>query len=128
MYKVIISGINGLTLDVNKHYDEFKKMCDKYLETKHPNVHVLCPDNFGYDQLATRYAREKYYQVSIVRLNTNRFGKGAAQIAHKQLCDAGEALIAFWDGKPNRTKYLIDTAIQSGLKIRIVNVNEFSKA
>ncbi len=128
MYRVIISGINTLTLDAEKHYDEFKKMCDKYLNSKHPEVHVLCPDNYGYDQLASRYAKEKYYQVSILRLDTKRFGKNAVQVANEQLCAAADALIAFWDGKPNRTKYLINEGIAKGLKIRIVDVNEFSKA
>lgn len=76
----------------------------------------------GADTLAWDIANEWNYAVRefpITKDDWDTFGKAAGPIRNRKMAEAGDALIAFWDGESRGTKNMIDTAMAMGLELHV---------
>lgn len=114
--KVVIAGGRDF-----KDYNLLKKKVDYYLQNVDEEIVVISGTAKGADRLGERYAKEKGYEIERYPADWDRFGKSAGYIRNGIMGKAGDALIAFWDGKSNGTSIMIQVAKKHGLKVRIVN-------
>lgn len=68
----------------------------------------------GADALAKKYAVENGIAYQEFLPNWNQLGKSAGFIRNKQIVDASDELVAFWDNKSPGTKHSIDIAETAG--------------
>lgn len=64
----------------------------------------------GADQLAERFAKKYNLDTVILIPEWNKHGKSAGYKKNKDIIDACDLCIAFWDGQSTGTKHTIDLA------------------
>jgi len=114
--KVIIAG--------GRDFDDYlllHKVCHNMLRRQHRDIQIVSGTAKGADQLGEKYAYMNGYPVKKFPADWDEHGNSAGYIRNKQMADYADALIAFWDGKSNGTKYMIDLAKKMKLKVKIVN-------
>lgn len=72
------------------------------------------------DQLALRYAKEKGYIATPVRLN-NLFGDAAIPIRYATMRAYSTAVVAFWDRKDKSIRKMISLSEKEGLAVRVAS-------
>lgn len=99
--KVIIAGTRWFN-----DYALLKERCDFYLSSIKVDA-ILCGECKGADLLGKRYAEERGVPVESFPADWKRYGRAAGQKRNKQMADAADCLIAFWDGESKGTKGMI---------------------
>jgi len=76
----------------------------------------------GADQLGERFAKENNYKIERYPANWKKYGNSAGPIRNKQMADAGDYFICFWDENSNGTKSMINfaKALKKPIKIKII--------
>lgn len=90
-------------------YEFLKKIIDY-----HPCTQIVSGGARGADTLAKRYAAEHCIPLKEFLPNWDAHGKAAGFIRNKQIVEAVDELVAFWDGESRGTKHSIDLAEQAG--------------
>jgi hypothetical protein len=67
----------------------------------------------GVDSIAAGYAEARGLSVVVFLPDWDRFGKSAGMIRNRQIVDAAQEVVAFWDGESRGTKGTIDLALQA---------------
>jgi len=114
MIKVIIAG--GRNFD---DYDKLCRVCDDFLKN-YCNIEIVSGACKGADLLGEQYAKEKGHKLTQFPANWKRYGKAAGPKRNQEMANYADALIAFWDGRSNGTKNMIDLATNAGLKVKVV--------
>ncbi|MBR0419588.1 MAG: DUF2493 domain-containing protein [Erysipelotrichaceae bacterium] len=115
MKKVIIAGTRYFN-----NYELLRKTCDEILAGK-SDIVIVSGRATGADILGERYATEKGNRVIRFLPDWNKYGKAAGPIRNKQMAEASDTLIAFWDGKSRGTKSMIDLARQNRLNVHAID-------
>lgn len=117
-FKVIIAGGR----DFND-YELLREKCDKYLSSKllTHSIVILSGSARGADSLGERYAAEHNFQIQRFPANWEKDGKCAGFLRNKQMAEAADALVAFWDGRSRGTGHMISLARMRNLQVRIVS-------
>lgn len=76
----------------------------------------------GADLLAKQYSEENNIQIKEFLPNYKSFGKAAPLVRNKEIVNASDKVIAFWDGFSKGTKFTIDYAISQKKSVRIFTV------
>lgn len=113
--KTIIAGSRSLK--------DFKLIQEAITESKFDVTRVIVGGAGGIDQLAERWAKEKFMRYTVFYPDWSR-GKSAGYIRNEKMADQADALIAIWDGKSVGTAHMIDIARKYGLKVYIKKVEE----
>lgn len=79
-----------------------------------------CPS--GADKLIEDYASDNYLPAVIFYPQYFEYGKRAPLERNKQIVEASNMLIAFWDGKSTGTAHTIGLAREKNIPIRIINI------
>lgn|SRR5665647_659423 len=74
----------------------------------------------GADLLAERYAFAHNIPTLIYKPDWKKYGRGAGVVRNKQILDAADMIVAFWDCVSKGTKNSIDTAKKMNKEVRIV--------
>ena len=82
----------------------------------------------GVDSLAERYANEMGVPVKIYLPDWTKHGKAAGPIRNKQIIEASDCVIAFWDEKSHGTKSSIKIAEDLGKPLTIFVYKEAIKS
>lgn len=101
-YKVAIVGSRDY-----HHLENVKEVVDKLL----PSWVVVTGGARGVDQAAERAARARGMQVQVILPDWQQHGKAAGPIRNRQIVDAADMIIAFWDLESPGTKSTIDYAL-----------------
>lgn len=80
---------------------------------------IICGEARGADYLGKKYARRNNIPVLSFPADWDKYGKRAGFIRNVEMAEAGDALIAMWDGVSKGTKHMIDTATIYKLEIYI---------
>ncbi|MBR3251110.1 MAG: DUF2493 domain-containing protein [Erysipelotrichaceae bacterium] len=115
MVSVIIAGTRYFD-----NYDLLEFSCDKVL-LGFKNVTVISGGAKGADSLGERYAAKKGFPVTRFLPDWDQYGKAAGPIRNKQMAEAADILIAFWDGNSRGTKSMIDLALQNHLNVHVID-------
>lgn len=113
-FAVIIAGTRTFG-----DYELLCQKCDVFFSAKKP-THIICGEARGADTLGRRYAEEHNIPVLSFPADWKTYGKSAGYRRNKQMAEAADALVAFWDGKSRGTKNMIDLAHEAKIPVRVV--------
>jgi len=77
----------------------------------------------GPDRAGEQWAAQQSIAVTTIKPNW-KLGKGAGLIANRQLAEAGEALVALFDGESKGTADMIEHMKSAGMPVHVVVVNQ----
>lgn len=90
----------------------------KTLDTLYPNISLIVSGGAkGADSFAERYAKEEGISTLIFKPDWKTHGKAAGFIRNKDIVEAADMVIAFWDGISKGTKNSMDHAEKMGKKL-----------
>jgi len=89
---------------------EFVKKILQY----HPCTQIVSGGAKGADMLAKRYAAENGIPIKEFLPNWDKDGRAAGYLRNKQIVNACDELIAFWDGESKGTAHSIRLAEEAG--------------
>lgn len=120
-FKVIIAGSRGFS-----NYKLLKEKCNEYLREKRKeyDIIIISGGARGADFYGEKYAQEEGFSLEVFPANWNKFGKSAGFIRNEQMAEVADALIAFWDGKSNGTKHMIEIMEDKKLLVRVIKYKE----
>ena len=105
--KIAIAGSRDYT-----NYDEASKYIDMCIRelAEDKDIIILSGRCRGADLLGERYANEHGYKTELFPARWDRYGKTAGIIRNKEMVNAADCIICFWDGKSKGTGALINLA------------------
>lgn len=117
-FKVIIAGSRNFS-----NYKLLKDVCNETLKEKKKeyNIVIVSGGARGADKAGEMYANEEKFDLEIFPADWKKFGKSAGFRRNEQMANVADAVIAFWDGKSNGTKHMIETAEKNNLDLRVIN-------
>ena len=83
-----------------------------------PITLIISGGAHGADKLAEKWAAENKIETLIFLPDWKKYGKSAGFIRNKDIIQACDAVVAFWDGKSKGTKHMIQLAHKHGLQVR----------
>lgn len=113
MFRVIIAGSRNFN-----DYEFLKQYMDFLLQNKQDIV-VLCGEARGADALGKRYALERGFSVQSFPADWKRFGRSAGVCRNRQMAEAADACVVFWDGVSHGSANMIAEAERAGLALRV---------
>jgi len=118
---IIASGRDypGLYDDFEESVIDIVRELDLYLiEGISEIIHGCCPT--GADALAQEFIERNELTASHFPAEWNKYGKAAGPMRNKHMVEAGDLLIAFWDGKSRGTGGIIQQAERASLPTHIM--------
>jgi predicted Rossmann fold nucleotide-binding protein DprA/Smf involved in DNA uptake len=93
-------------------YDLLSKWAHTYITGSWDarDITIISGGAKGADSLAEDFADEYGYEIEIFYPHWNELGKAAGFIRNKQIVDACDMVLAFWDGKSKGTEHTIRLA------------------
>ena len=76
----------------------------------------------GIDSCAEAYAKAKGLKLTVFAPEYERFGRGAPIVRNKRIVDYADEVLAFWNGKSNGTKSVIEYCKKQGKTVTVVSV------
>ena len=121
MIKIVVAGCR----DFND-YEIAKKFIDQCLtEAKNENqITFISGCCKGADLLGERYALDNGFEIERFPADWIKYKKAAGVIRNKQMAEASDIVICFWDGKSKGTKSMIDLAKKMNKKVFIKFIGE----
>jgi hypothetical protein len=118
-FRIVVAG--------GRDFADYKKLCseiDDFLRNKigTHNITIISGHANGADKLGERYAREHGMNLELCPAEWERYGSAAGPIRNKRMSERADAVIAFWNGKSQGTKNMIDCAIQENLPYKIIEI------
>lgn len=114
--RVIIAG--------GRDFDDYENMSTKLNELfKDPNtfnnkaIKIISGMAKGADTLAIRYADEHKLTQILFPANWKSYPRIAGFLRNEDMLSVATHLIAFWDGKSNGTKHMIEIAQMKGIPV-----------
>jgi hypothetical protein len=101
--KVIIAG--------SRTFTAYQFLCQVLAPERHRITQVLTGGARGADRLGYRWAWKHAITHQRFRAEWERFGKAAGVRRNHQMAQAGDVLIAFWDGQSPGTAHMIGVCV-----------------
>ncbi len=118
-YRVIVAGSSGF-----RDYEKFKEKCDYYLfsKIKTNDVVILAGTSRDTKEMIEAYCLERKITVEPFEAEWGRYAQGAPSKCAEAMLKHADAAIVFWDGVSKHTQYLIYSAQQKGIKVKVILV------
>ena len=113
--KLIIAG--------SRTFTDYQLLCQALAPDRHRITQVITGGARGADQLGYRWAWKHAVKHQLYRAAWARFGKSAGIRRNQQLAQAGDVLVAFWDGQSPGTRPIIGCMQQLGKPVVVVRVD-----
>lgn len=119
-YKLIVAGSRG--------FNDYDLMCRVLMamgdvELADRTVSIVSGMARGADALAVRFAAEHNVKLHKFPANWNGLGKRAGFIRNTQMGNFADGLLAFWDGKSNGTRHMVDYMHQLKKPVHLITYN-----
>ena len=116
-FRIVIAG--------GRDFEDYQLLCaelDAYLRANAPSLSVIVVSGCasGADTLGERYAAERGYGIEKFPPDWEKHGKAAGVVRNKQMAQAADAVVVFWDGESKGTKHMIDSAKQNRIPCKII--------
>ena len=122
--KVIIAGSRSIDRLSSRRWDYVKlqqRIEEAVTASKFQITEVITGGAGGPDRAGERWAANHGLPVRTIKPNWKQ-GKGAGLIANRELAEAGEALIALFDGASKGTRDMIEQIRAVGLPVHVLHV------
>lgn len=116
-FKLIVAGGRDFT-DYEKAKEEIIRLAEGELGPF--AVSIVSGMARGADALAVRFAREMNIRLHEFPADWSSHGKAAGFMRNKEMAEAADGLLAFWDGHSRGTQHMIQTMEQMGKPVRII--------
>ncbi len=105
--RVVIAGCRDY-----KNYDEAKEYIDFCLSNirKENKIIIVSGCASGADALGERYAAENGFEIEKYPADWEKYGRSAGPKRNKQMAQAADYVICFWDGESRGTRSMIKYA------------------
>ena len=116
--KVVIAGC--------RHFEDYpflRYVCDACLSRLVREGHEICILSGccrGADQLGERYAAERGYAVELHPANWHFYGSSAGPRRNREMAEAADYIIVFWDGVSAGSRSMIEHAKQLEKPLRVI--------
>lgn len=117
--RVVVAGCRNFN-----EYEKAKKyinICISNIKTKYELI-FLSGGCRGADTLGERYAKENGYKIERHSADWGKFGKSAGPKRNREMADAADYVICFWDGKSKGTKSMIEFAKKYNKPLKIIYI------
>jgi len=118
--RIVIAGCRDYT-----DYDEAKKFLEtSVINQENETAWILLTGKCrGADRLGERFARENGWEIEEYPAAWEKYGRAAGPIRNREMIDACDVVVCFWDGKSKGTASLIAYArkAQKPLNIKIID-------
>lgn len=84
-----------------------------------PTTAVVSGGARGVDTVAEKTARDRGLEVIVFLADWDRLGRSAGMKRNKDIVDAADGVVAFWDGKSRGTANSIERAKRAGKWLRV---------
>jgi SLOG family YspA-like protein len=98
----------------SRTFTNYQLLCETLAPQRQHITHVITGGARGADQLGYRWAWKHAIKHQLFRADWARFGKSAGPRRNAQMAQAGDVLIAFWDGQSPGTRHMISCMQQLG--------------
>ena len=115
-------GLMKLIIAGSRTFTDYQKLCQVLAPDRHRVTQVLTGGARGADQLGYRWAWKHAIRHHLFRADWERFGKSAGMRRNHQMAQAGDVLIAFWDGKSPGTAHMVQCMRQLGKPVVVIRV------
>lgn len=103
-----------------RDFSDYELLC-KTINYLNVNIKTIISGGAkGADSLGEKYANENNVETIIYKPNWDKYGKSAGYIRNKEIVNASDLIIAFWDGVSKGTKHSIDISIKSKKPLIII--------
>ena len=108
--KVAVIGSRGLTVD----------NLEKYLPPE--TTEIISGGAKGIDACARKYAISHNIKLTEFLPEYKKYGKGAPLKRNITIIENADVVLAFWDGKSNGTKFVIEKCREFGKDIKVETI------
>ena len=112
-----------------RHFTDYEKLrgvMDDFIDIhKDKDICIVSGGARGADSLAEKYASEKGYEFKCFPADWDTHGKIAGFIRNKDIVDAADTIVAFWDGKSTGTKDTLEKARRAGVHDYICGIDGY---
>ena len=112
--KLIIAG--------SRTFTDYQLLCQTLAPEKHRITQVITGGARGADRLGIRWAVSHSVRLKGFPADWQRFGKSAGYRRNEQMAQAGDVLIAFWDGQSPGTAHMVQCMRQMGKPVVVIRV------
>lgn len=81
---------------------------------------ILSGHTRGADTLAEHWCFVRHVSLEVYHPDHNTHGKAAPHVRNREMVEAADALVAFWDGESPGTASIVALARKKKLKVRVV--------
>ena len=113
-------GLMKLIIAGSRTFTDYQMLCQVLAPDRHRIAQVLTGGARGADQLGYRWAWKHAIRHQLFRAEWERFGKSAGMRRNHQMVQAGDVLVAFWDGQSPGTAHMIQCMEQLGKPVIVV--------
>ncbi len=116
--KIIIAGSRTF-----QYYDEIEPLIEKGLYAFGMVTHIISGCAKGIDEMGEIWASENGIPCIKYPADWKQYGNFAGKFRNVAMADAGDDLLAIWDGKSGGTGHMIQTMIQKKKPTIVCKVN-----
>ena len=113
--KLIIAG--------SRTFTDYQMLCQVLAPDRHRITQVITGGARGADQLGYRWAWKHTVRHQLFRAEWERFGKSAGMRRNHQMAQAGDVLVACWDGQSPGTGPMIQCMEQRGKPVVVIRTD-----
>ena len=113
--KLIIAG--------SRTFTDYPLLCQVLAPDRRRITQVITGGARGADRLGYRWAWKHVVPSQHFRAEWERFGKAAGVRRNHQMAQAGDVLVAFWDGQSPGTAHLIQCMRALGKPVVLVSID-----
>ena len=113
--KLIIAG--------SRSFANYQLLCQTLAPERPRIMQVITGGARGADQLGFRWALKHHIRSRCFAADWERFGKAAGVRRNHQMAQAGDLLIAFWDGRSAGTRHMISCMQQLGKPVVVIRTD-----
>ena len=113
--KLIVAG--------SRTFQDYALLASVLGQHRHHITELLHGGARGADQLGFRWALKHHIRSRCFAADWERFGKSAGVRRNHQMAQAGDMLLAFWDGRSPGTRHLIGCMQQLGKPVVVIRLD-----
>ena len=107
----------------SRTFTNYQCLCQTLAPERNRITQVLTGGERGAEQLGYRWAWKHAIRHRLFRADWERFGKSAGVRRNFQMAQAGDVLLAFWDGQSPGTRHLITCMQELGKPVVVIRTD-----
>ena len=108
----------------SRTFTDYQLLCQTLAPERPRITQVLTGGARGADQLGFRWALKHHIRSRCFAADWERFGKSAGVRRNYQMAQAGDMLLAFWDGRSAGTQHMISCMQQLGKPVVVIRTDD----